>query len=217
MITIARALRERIREVPFLEEGLAQGVINMSGLARFLKPSVEARLYKKVSVGSLVMALKRLRPAASRRRQESTNQLKSLRNLSVQSNLVEYAFPNSSQIFALQVQLLKEAVKRKDLFLNFSHGVSETTLIVNEEFSKQVERLVPKSLRIDKIPHLTAITIKLRPEHVHVPGILYSLLKALAWERVNIIEAISSYTEITIIVEDKLADRAFSIIRAITS
>ena len=64
---------------------------------------------------------------------------------------------------------------------------------------------------------LSAITIILPKEAVFVPGVYYSVLKALAWEGINFVEVVSSYTELTIILQNSNVDRAFSVLKNLSS
>ena len=50
-------------------------------------------------------------------------------------------------------------------------------------------------------------------EATKIPGVLYFILKILAWEGINITECVSTFTELTIILDNKDIDRAFSIIK----
>lgn len=60
MITISQALREKVEKSPILSEAMTQGILNYSALARMLRKELQAELYKPVSEGAIVMALKRL-------------------------------------------------------------------------------------------------------------------------------------------------------------
>ncbi|TSC55732.1 MAG: hypothetical protein G01um101418_753 [Parcubacteria group bacterium Gr01-1014_18] len=64
---------------------------------------------------------------------------------------------------------------------------------------------------------LSSITIKLPEETITTPGVYYPILKALAWEGINIIEIISIGTELSILFKSNDVDRAFSIIKSLTS
>ena len=48
MITIAEELQTKILSIPFLEEALDDGLINLSALARKFQPQLEAALMKPV-------------------------------------------------------------------------------------------------------------------------------------------------------------------------
>ncbi len=216
MITIGEALGKKIKQTPFLEVGLARGIINLSALARELKPDLEQQLWKDITEASIIMALKRYQ-AKSHDDTASLAQLHKLKNLTVCSNLVEYAFLNSPELLGLQKYLGEKVRDQKELFMNFSQGVIETTLIISEKLQTDIEKRVDKKLIIDKIPNLSSITLRLDIEHIYTPGVQYVLLKALAWEDINLIEVVSSYSEVTVIVEERDVDRAFSCIKQLTS
>jgi hypothetical protein len=215
MITISQAIAEIIRQTPFLEVGIANGVINLSALARELRPRIEKRLYKSTTIPALVMALKRIQPKIDRKN-AVYEELQKLKNLTVRSGLIEYAFRNSVELIPIYKTLMDALNDERELFVNLSQGVSETTIIASQALQKKIEQLIPKSLFIGKILNLAAITLRLREEHIYVPGIHYALSKALAWENINIIETISSYSEVTFVVEKKDLERAFACIRTVT-
>ena len=215
MVTIAQALEDTIKNSSFLEEGLSSGIFNLSAVARFIKPEVEKRTYKKVTEASLIMALRRFKPKPKKTR-KNISEIKQLRGLILRSHLVEYALHNSPYILPLQKYLLRKVEKEKELFVNLSQGVAETAIIGSESLQKDIESIIPKEIIIDKIEHLSAITLRLRREHVYIPGVHYLITRALAWQEINVIETISSYSEITIFVEEKDSERAFACIRALT-
>ena len=55
-------VEEIIKKSPFLEEALAEGIINLSSLSRQIKPEIDELTRKDVQIGAIVMALKRLSP-----------------------------------------------------------------------------------------------------------------------------------------------------------
>lgn len=60
MITVPEATEKIIKRSRYLSEALSKDLINISSLARYIKPKIEEMLYKKVSVSAIIMALKRL-------------------------------------------------------------------------------------------------------------------------------------------------------------
>lgn len=217
MTTISAFLEDTIKTSPFLEEGLRTGIINLSALARQIKPLAEKQLYKKVTEASLLMSLKRLQPKIKRKHNnQGLKELKLLKNLTVKLHLVEYALQNSVSLAALEKSIIAKAEKEKDAFFSFTRGASESGLIISESLSPLVEKTIPKKFIIDSIKNLGSITLRLRPENVFVPGVHYSILKALAWQNINIIETVSNYSEITLILEEKNIDLAFSTVKQLT-
>ena len=43
-------------------------------------------------------------------------------------------------------------------------------------------------------------------------GVHYTLLKQLAWHDINLVEAVSTYSEFTIVLRRDVVDRAFSVL-----
>lgn len=61
MITIPEATEKIVKRSRYLSEALSKDLINLSSLARYIKPELEEMLIKDVSVSAVIMALKRLR------------------------------------------------------------------------------------------------------------------------------------------------------------
>jgi hypothetical protein len=59
MITVPQIVSEIVSESPYLSDGLDRDLINISALAREIRPQVETQLLKRVSHAAVVMALKR--------------------------------------------------------------------------------------------------------------------------------------------------------------
>lgn len=60
MITVPEATEKIIKRSRYLAEALSKDLINISSLARYIKPEIEKMLLKKISTSSAIMALKRL-------------------------------------------------------------------------------------------------------------------------------------------------------------
>ncbi len=215
MVSISDALGKMVAQTPFLEEGLAAGIINLSALARSLRPRIEKRLVKEVSDAALVMALKRLSEKIMRKRPQRKEMAKYVSDITVRSHLSEYTFQNSGTLLPRQIQLLQEIEGRQDRFITFSSGASETTAVVSSDLEARVQRLFDNERLISRINGLSAIILRLTPQTVSAPGIYYLILKLLAWEDINVTEVVSTYTEFIILLEDATIDRAFAILRAL--
>jgi len=75
-----------------------------------------------------------------------------------------------------------------------------------------VKEIFKEEKLLSKFTNLSSITIKLPQEAVYTPGIHYSILKWLAWENINVVEEVSTFTEFTIVLEETQVDRAFSLL-----
>jgi hypothetical protein len=211
-------VEEIIKKSPFLEEALAEGIINLSSLSRQIKPEIDEELDKDVQIGAIVMALKRLSPTFDPNLKIKVRQVISkLGDITVRSKITYYTFANSDTIIDKQTDLLNLLKDRKDTFFTFTQGVYETTIILSNSQHAEVDHIFKDETLVQETSGLSSITIKLPSENADVSGIYYFILKKIAWEGINILDMISTMHEFTIIVDDQSIDRAFSILKNINS
>lgn len=213
MISTIQVVEDLIKQTPFLETALVSGMINCSSLARSLKPEIEKRLFKDIKEGAIVMALKRVSTRLKGTLTKNEEIIKKLGDITIRSNLVNYTFLNSPTLGEAQDKILAETAGRKDIFITISNGVSQVTLIASEAVGNDVKEIFKGETIINNLKNLSSLTIKIPKESTKIPGVLYSILKILAWEGVNLIEVISTYTELTLILETKDIERAFSLLK----
>lgn len=213
MTSITDALNEILEHYPFIEEGLSFGIINYSAFARTVQPQVEKRVMKKVQTNAITMALTRISKKLQRTKVTNLKTLP-LSDITVRSNLEEFTFLNSDSLLDTQRQLFNQFENQQDIVCSLSHGVRETTFIVSTAIAGTVEKLFKNESLQAHINNLSAMTIKLPKETVYSPGAYYQILKLLAWRGINIIEVVSTYTELTIVFENRDIDRAFSVLKS---
>lgn len=201
---------------PFLIETMVEGVANNAQIARKIKPDVEKRLLEKVSEASIAMALHRMSKKV-RPNPYSEKLLKQMNDITVRSNLVEFVCANSDALPEILETISKSARNRIDTFLNFSRGLYESLIIVSKEFEGEVARALKGEKQTRTLGNLSAITMRLPEASLTVPGMYYPILKAIAQEGISFVEVMSVRTEFSIIFKDEDIDRAFSVLKRITS
>lgn len=214
MITVSESCETIITRSRYLREAMSKNLINLSSLARYIKPEVEDILKKNVSYPSLIMALNRLsrkiKPGYA-----SKNIFKSMPEIIVRSNLFEIVIANSNSLMSKCSSLVELFGMKKKHFLTITQGVFETTIIVSSDRERDIKNTLKGEDIIEEFDNLSSITILLPKEAMLTPGIFYFFLKSLAWEGINIIEIVSSHLEMTLILGKNDAQRAFSIIQSL--
>ncbi len=210
MITVSKHAELIVKDSPFLEEGLALGVINLTALARKLKPKIESKSLKKTSVGAIVMALQRL--GLKLKHKNLRHKILTPKDITVKSGLLEITYHNSTQLRQKYSQVLKLSEHSQDMFFNVLPGVFETSIIASRQLIEQVQKILKGEKLLSSLENLASLTLRFDEEAIYTPGAYYSILKHLAWEGINVIEVISIHNELSIIVEQKKADKTFSII-----
>lgn len=212
MITVSEIIDRLILQTPFLEEGMAEGIINLSALARKFKPQIEKELMKPVSESAVLMALKRMVPDIRQRVSPAVRKASSFSDLTVRSGLSEFTFGKSDTIHKKRLKLMNELHDRTDYFVTFTQGMYEITTILNSSLEPRVKKLFEGERILTHLSGLAAITVRLSDEMVHVPGIHYNILKQLAWYKINVVEVVSTFTEFNIILKKSQVDKSFSIL-----
>lgn len=216
MITIAEVVEGLIKKKPFIEGALYEGLINLSSLARQIKPEIEVKLKKPIKEGAIVMALKRLAPTLDVQMNVKIKRaLKHFGDIIVRSNLADFTFKNSESLIKKQGQLLEKISNHREIFHTISKGVFETTIVISDSLKDDLTGIFQNEELLNQTSNLSSITIKLPEENQTIPGLYYFIFKKIAWEGINILEVISTSNEFTIILNDKDINKAFSILKNI--
>jgi hypothetical protein len=214
MKTISSVVEQYIKSKPFLLNSIAQGIINLTSLARIMMPEIEKDLGKDVKQGAVVMALKRLSEELDFKiNYKISKVLKNIGEITVRSSLVDFAFVISPTLLENQARLLAEINKDQDLFYTSSRGVNETNIIVSSSISTVVDEIFKSEKLTHKVGNLSSITVKLPNVNITIPGVFYYIFQSLAWEGVIVHEVISTTNEFTVIVHDNQIDIAFKVIK----
>lgn len=216
MITVPSAVFEIIKQSPFLGEALSNKIINLSGLARKIKPQVEIATMKKVELSSIIVALKRLDKSIVKHSQLNSL-LHTAPDLIVRSNLIEITINNKYFSKNLDYKLAEIVSDDSKNFITITHGVFETTIISSKNNSDKIRNIFKNTKIFTWLENLTSITVHFREDIVDSPGVYYMILKVLAWNGICIVELVSTYSEITIIFKEVYVERAFGLIKKLFS
>jgi aspartokinase len=200
MKKISDALEEIISANQFLAYGLQNRLLNLTQLAKFLKPLVEARSKKELrSASALLMMLSRVQ----RERSKKVRKLErfKVKNITAYSNLAIYTF-SKSQSFLAQLSKLYSAIEHRHSYMTLGQGTDEITLIVNESGQEELKRHISDKPK-QHSRNIAALSIKYSEDYYNSPGMLYYLIQQVTLQGINIKEINSTYTEIVFYVDDR--------------
>ena len=213
MRTIQQAVTAIINKTPFIEEALYDKLINVSSLARIIKPDVEKILKKEIKDGAIMMAINRLSPSSVLKTRRNIKKIAlSSGDFIMRSDLCDYTFKNTPTLIQKITKLLNDIGNDSDNFFTISQGVFETNIVVSKKLEEKIDRIFKDEIVLYSISNLASITIKLPKSNVEQSGIYYFILKQLAWADIPVQEVISTTHEITIVVKETDIKQAFSIL-----
>ncbi len=214
MLTVAQIVEKVVSQRPFIEEVMSEGLVNLSAMARAIQPEIEMSLGREVKEGAILMALKRytskLDPSLNIKLMKS---LKQMGEITVRSKLSDFTYKNSDRIVEKQMSLLKQIENKRECFYTFSQGIYETTMVISSSMSEHLETLFRTERLVSRIDNLSSVTLRLPENNTHMAGLYYFILKKLAWNKINIIELISTTNEFTIVVDEQDAALTFNVLK----
>lgn len=214
MKNISNSISEIIASQPYLEEALAQKIINYAALASHLNPQVEKLLKKPVKDGAILMALRRYSPPTDTQKSLRLKEVLSmLGDITVRSKLIVFTFKNSATLIQNHSLILSSITAQAQVFYTFTRGIHESTLISSSSQEHEIREHFKNEIILSFQGNLSAISIGLPTGNTAVAGLYYQIFKRLAWEGISLQEVISTTNEFIILIQDNMVDRAFSIIK----
>ncbi|MTV52025.1 hypothetical protein [Pseudoduganella buxea] len=212
MLSIATKVERIVMDSPFLSEGLRRGLINLSELARQLQPQLESDLWKPVGQAAVVMALRRVSERLPDHAASDIVLAQKTGQLTARTDLVELTYRQSECTDECHRQLLAQAGRRRDLFLTVTRGVNEVMVICSRLLIPLVEEVFAGERQLARLENLNAVTLQLTAESHRTPGIYHAILKKLAWDKINLVNLISTHSELTLIIDKDQTGAAFAVL-----
>lgn len=213
MIKISSVVRAITYSSEIALSALSDGYLNLSAYAKFIKEDVEKKTKKTVKVGSITVALSRL----GRSLKKTAPLLPKViaEDISVKSGLAEIVFDKIKDTFTKTHVLYRDKELSSTDFFVITHGVGEITIIALEKVKSHILRIYrPQKPKII-VENLVGLTVRLKEEYIYTPNVIYTLVRSLALKRVNIVEIVSTYTELTFVLQRDNLQTAFLIFNEI--
>ena len=215
MVTVAHVVENIVERRPFLEEAIAEGIINYAALAEKLKPEVEKELKKNVKQSAIMMALRRL----SEKLKESFVGQAPVKfresDLTIKSDLAEITFVKSPTTMDTIRRIYSMIDFQHGDFLTVTQGIYEVTVIVSKKYKKSIEKVLLDEKTIKSLDNLSSLTIKIPVTAINTVGVFYVITKSLNWANINIVEAVSTFTELTVILKEDDISLAFNVMKGL--
>lgn len=216
MKTIASCVQDIVMSSPFLEEGLSRQIINFSALAKDLNKPISEMLHKPIKDGAIMMALRRYQhPLNLEKSKHLKKAFKALGDITVRSNLSDFTFQNSETLIESHSRILKKISTNHQVFYAFTRGMFESNMIISTSEKENLLKAFENETQIGYQDKLSAISIYLPKGNTKIAGLYYQIFKRLAWQNITLYEVVSTTNEFTIVVEDDLVDKAFSVIKCL--
>lgn len=213
MIKVSTAVQDIITASEPDRSALLRGVLNFTAYAKLIQPEVERRTHKPVQLGSIVVALSRL----SSQLKDAKPLLPTVRleSLAVKSNLAEITFAKTQENKTRAQKLYAHKDFAQADFLTVTYGVGEISIFAPMHLVKPaLAAFKPEKPRL-LLQNLAALTVQFDEHYIETPNMYYVLLQRLAAQQINIVEVVSTFTELTLLVAQKDLNKLFVLMNAL--
>jgi hypothetical protein len=210
MIKIANTVEGIVNNDEIARSALGGGYLNLSAFAKSIHDEVEKQTKKSVRIGSIVVALSRMQ----KRIKQNSSLLPHIivDDLSVRSGLMEIAFDRTKESIDRLKRLYGDRAFSSADFFTVTQGIGEISIIASEAAEKHIVRVYKGQKPKLQLRGLVGITVRFGGQYIEIPNVTYTFVRGLALKRVNIVEIVSTYTELTFILREKDLQTAFLIL-----
>ena len=204
MINTQQAVNSIIDRNPLYRQILSQKIVNLHKLALLIKNQVEDEAKKEIKTNTIVVALSRLAKTLKTIDIASFIQ-KNLYNFHIQTPISQLIIEKNST----NLSILKEFFLKKK-FIGVIVGEDEINLILTKKLADYFLRKIKVKRHLS---NLSSLSIRFNEKLVKTPGLFYHLSSLFFLNKINIIEVVSTYTQINFIIENQYLTQAINILK----
>ncbi len=213
MPTISKLVKDHIEQSLMLQECLLEGIVNYAALAENLKPKIEAGLGKDVKESAIMMALRRHAESLQEQKQEPLPVIRSSQ-IVLKTSLIDIAVSKSPALFqTLENIYTKMKYEEGDTF-NIVHGDHEVSFVTNKKYQERILKILENEKILALQDNLVSLSMIMGKDFVETPGVIFAIVRKLAWENINLFEIISTSSELAFIIHKKDATRAYTALQS---
>lgn len=201
MITISQAIEDILTHDDVALAAARSGWLNLSSYARSIRSQVQEILQKDASEASIVTALSRL--VASLPKLPADTTPNATQSLSVHANLEGITYERSREVSGRIREIYRQIDSDNKTYLTVTQGINEITIVAEAQVAQTFRENLASAHKIYDKTNLVGITIKFESTNLEVPNLIFARTRRLAYRNINIIEIVSTATELTYMIEKK--------------
>ena len=210
MVTISHIVQKIINDKTFLLEPMSRGIVAYGSLAEQIKSEIEEELGKEVKIHAIVMALRRYAETLKAKHKKIIFDYSS--EIILKTDMCDISVLRSISLLNKLKRLYDVVDFEKGDILNIIHGRHEVSVVTNERYREKLLNLLTseKILNIEK--NLVSLTLTYSKDFLYTPGVIFNIVRNIAWENINIYEIVSTNTELTFILNKKDAIKGYKVL-----
>jgi len=207
LVTISQVVQKLVDERVYVQESMDKEIISYAALAKQLQPQVEEIMEKNVKKHAIEMALRRYREQLKEKHKNITFDYSS--DIIMKTNVCDIAVVRSPTLLIKLRKLYDIVDYEKGDILNIIQGSAEASIVTNERYKKELLDILKDEKILITEENLVSLTMTFKKDFFYTPGIIFNIIRNVAWENINIYEIVSTNTELTFIIHKKDAMKGY--------
>lgn len=191
------------------KNAIDKGIFSINKYARKITPLVSKILLKPVSTKTVAVSVYRLCTQLTKNRAPTPPII--LQSLSLHPRLAEITYERTNEILQALSLISTTMPIIYNGFYTQTSSVSEVTIIVEDSVLPEVMAHMIVSPKF-QLSHLAGITVRFNASYIGEPRLIYELTKRLSMNDINIVEVVSTASELTYIVDRYNAEKAITLL-----
>lgn len=200
MRSVSQAVRDQVQSSPLLLSGLSRGILNLSAVARDLRPGLQQQLYKDITSNAIQLALQRFSEELTTKTKHTTI---TIERSEVISDVVIFFSPKRAAVLKAVAQA---AQRIHDLAATYLDIITEEKVIVIA-VSRHLEPALRDALPAGDTKHIKVdyhkVAVKLTLSDTPLTDALAVITHLLHWHGVTIDGLSSQGRTLTILTDQR--------------
>lgn len=200
MATVTEQTQAYLLQHPSIKDGLKQGIINYSKLAR--KIAKELNIESQVSMDAILIACRRYTQKIKGQEQREQQIMNILHGSELEIKTKIIVAIIDKKTYAYHVQTIEKKIRQKADMFYLIEGTKVFTIITSEKYQKEIQDVFTTNI-IKLSTKLAMIIIKSPQDMEQTSGVITYLSSLLSDHDINIIETISCWTDTIFVIDEK--------------
>lgn len=210
MVTISQTVQDLLNKRLFLQEAINQGIVSFNKLADNIKPEIESELGKNVRRNAVVMAIRRYSKKLEKKKLGGS--FNYFRETLLKTDICYIVVEESPTVLNKVQSIYNQMVFKRGKIFNIVHGNYEIGIITNQVNKEKILDELSGENILDTIEDLVVISLTYSRNYLFTPGVIYNVLRFIAWENINVLSITLTPQELSIVVSRAEAIRTYKIL-----
>ncbi len=212
MSSVSSEVKVLLENKPFLLDALGKGILSLGNLAEQLKPEVEVTLGKEVKEAAIVMALRRFSEEIQQHfSDEASGNISG--EILMKTNICDFNVQKTPDLLTKLKQLYELVSIERGDFLNVTVGNNEVSISVSEKYYEKIVTFLSGETVYSNQKGLVSLTLIFSGDFLNTPGVIFQVIRRLAWENINLYEIVSTMTELTVVIQKENSIKGYEVLQ----